>query len=195
MNRRSFAHTERPAGAPPPAHRTKALDAISSLSQRGSANIQAEQLRKPVTGSVGQQPKPPSPVALEAISRMRPQQGMPQMQTPMLQMPQHQPYPATSSYGQPPIQPNSAIQPLPRDMQPPQQEMQPLQQPQQQAQDQFEMPPVPGYWGQKLREVVAQDPRLQKEWQPVIERFAQIRASLDTIRDRVYQYKRGMANA
>ena len=189
MNRRSFAHTERPSGATPPAHRVKALDAISSLSSRGSANINAEQLRKPVTGKVGEQPKRPSPVALEAINRLRQQPQQPAMNRQMNTMPQqqqYQPYPTTPSYQQPE---KPAIQPLPPELQPL------VQQQQTPPQDDFQMPPVEGYYNQKLQEVVAQDPRLQQEWQPVLERFAQIRASLDTIRQRVYEYKRGMANA
>ena len=182
MNRRSFAHTERPSGATPPTHRVKALDAISSLSSRGSANINAEQLRKPVTGKVGEQPKRPSPVALEAINRLRQQQ--PQMinrqMNVMPQQQQYQPYPNMQLE-------KPAIQPPPPEMQPLAQQAPP--------QDDFQMPPVEGYYNQKLQEVVAQDPRLQQEWQPVLERFAQIRASLDTIRQRVNEYKRGMANA
>ena len=189
MNRRSFAHTEKPYGATPPTHRVKALDTISSLSSRGSANIKAEQLRKPVTGAVGGQPKRPSPVALEAINRLR-QQPNRQMNAIPQQQP-YQPYPAAPSYPQPE---NPAIQPLPPEMQP---LVQPIMQQQQQVspQDDFQMPPVDGYYNQKLQEIVATDPGLQKEWQPVLERFAQIRASLDTIRQRVFEYRRGMANA
>ena len=156
MARRSFAHTERPQGNPRTAHQTKALDALSALAKRGSANINAEQLRKPLPDKqMGGKPmmpqqKPPSPVAMEAMSR-----GAPQQQPPM-QPPQRQ---------QPPVQPREEVAPEVME---------------------FTPPPIEGYYGQLLAEEVSMDPRTEqgyRDWRhDALDRFSQIRQKLDMVR-------------
>lgn len=109
MARRSFAHTERPRGNPKPAHRTKALDALSALAKRGGADINAERLRKPLPDKdLGQQQKPPSPVAMEAMNRsQQPQQPMmqpPQQPVQQQEQPVQQPEPQGMEFTPPPVE-------------------------------------------------------------------------------------------
>ena len=105
MTRRSFAHTERPQGSPGPYRPSKALDALSALAKRGSADIKGEQLQKPLQQRDPGQYKPPSPVALEAMNRSAPPPQQP-MQQPMEQPMQQQdpfeftPPPVEGYYGQ-----------------------------------------------------------------------------------------------
>ena len=168
MARGSFAHTERPQGNPGPMHRTKALDALSALAKRGGANINAEQLQRPMPDKkLAQQPqlKMPSPVAVEAMSRSQQPQQQP-MQQGMAQ-------PMGMPIGQ---------------------QQAPVQQPMQQAQPmpvspaelEFQPPPVEGYYGQLLAKSVAEDPYLrpgERDWRhDALDKFAQIRAKLDAVR-------------
>lgn len=171
MARGSFAHTERPQGNPGPMHRTKALDALSALAKRGGANINAEQLQRPMPDKkLAQQPqlKMPSPVAVEAMSRsqqqpqMQPQQGMAQGMAQPMGMPM----------GQAPMQ------------QPMQPQAQPI--PASPAELEFQPPPVEGYYGQLLAKTIAEDPYLrpgERDWRhDALDKFAQIRAKLDAVR-------------
>ena len=168
MARGSFAHTERPQGNPGPMHRTKALDALSALAKRGGANINAEQLQRPMPDKkLAQQPqlKMPSPVAVEAMNRSQQPQQQP-MQQGMAQ-------PMGMPIGQ---------------------QQAPVQQPMQQAQPmpvspaelEFRPPPVEGYYGQLLAKSVAEDPYLrpgERDWRhDALDKFAQIRAKLDAVR-------------
>ena len=168
-NRRSFASTERPQGAGLPTHKSTALDALSGLAKRGS------QVRKPMPkGSV----KQPSPVVLETLNRLG-QRGQMQQQAQMPpQMPQQQA--PQQQMAQP------MAQPMQQQMTQPQME-QPMQQ------EEFQMPPVEGYWGQVLEKTIADNPKLKKEWQPAVDKFKQIRASLDIVRDYVRELHRNSA--
>ena len=105
MARRSFAHTERPQGNPATAHHNKALDALSALAKRGSADINADQIQKPLPKKkLGEQPalqKPPSPVAMEVMNRSAPPQQMPMQEQQPVQV---SPEPQDVEFSPPPIE-------------------------------------------------------------------------------------------
>lgn len=166
MARRSFAHTERPQGNPRPAHRTKALDALSALAQRGGADINAERLRKPMPDKkLGEQPKLPSPVAMEAMNRS-PQGQVPQRQMPQGYFPQGQ-----APQAQVPVEQGAP--------------QMPAEQVEPQGME-FTPPPVEGYYGQLLAESLARDPATQqgqRDWRhDFLDRASQLRQKLDMVR-------------
>ena len=165
QTRRSFAHTERPQGAPGPMHRTQALDALSALAKRGGANINAQQLQKPMQPMPQQ--RPPSPVAMEAMSRSMPSYGAP-MQGNM-GMPMGQPVP----YQQP--QP----QPIP--------EM--AQEPVAMPGMEYQEPPYDGFYADLLADSVRKRPMPEgvADWRiEALDRFALIKAKLDAVKQYVF---------
>lgn len=163
MARRSFAHTERPQGAPKPMHQTQALNALSALAKRGSANVNAEQLQRPMPDKkLAEQPeiKPPSPAVMEAINR---------------------------SYGSPQV-PSAPMQPV---QQPQVRVPEPVQQ--QPAQEfapvasgiEYQPPPYDGYYADGLRENIKANPMPpgEPDWRiEAINKFDRIRNKLNAVR-------------
>lgn len=84
MRRGTFAHAERPGGAPPPQHNPQALNALSALAKRGGHNVHTENLQRPMPQ---RQPLPQGSLPVQALGAAQaPQQpafgqaqGMPQV--------------------------------------------------------------------------------------------------------------------
>lgn len=173
MARKSFAHTERPQGSPGPMHQTQALNALSALAKRGTANIKGEQLQRPMPDKkLAEQPqiKPPSPVVMEAMSRSLPQGVMqPPMQAPMQPMQQVM---------QPPTQqaPMQAPVPVQQDFQQAEPVANPLE---------FQPPPYDGYYGDLVKKEIEMNPMPpgEPDWRvEALNKFSQIRSKLDAVR-------------
>ena len=93
MAKRRFVNAENPQGAPPPEHKSQALNALASLAKRGGHNVQSEHLpqrpmpqapRQPAMPAQGlpQPPKPQSPVVQELLNRVATGQHTPNVEPP-----------------------------------------------------------------------------------------------------------------
>ncbi len=167
MARRSFANSENPQGAPPPQHKTAAMNALSAMAKRGGSNVNVDQMQRPLPNKpLGDAPKlnmnampkqlPPSPVAIEALGRLMPQQqqGMPGMGMPTQQ----------------PMQ-----QPMPQ-----QQMMEPTAQPMEEIADPMSAPD--GYWESVLIKTIESDPSGQRDWRhDTLEKLSTMRQKLDSV--------------
>jgi len=166
MARRSFVNSENPQGAPPPQHKTAAMNALSAMAKRGSNNVNVEQMQRPLPKkALGTEPKqlPPSPVAVEALGRLMPQQGYgaPQQQQPM------------------PAAPQQPVAPPPQRQAP-----QPVAAPMEtDAMDPMAAPD--GYWESVLIKTIENDPRAQqgqRDWRhDTLDKLATMRQKLDSI--------------